>query len=118
MNPDKWLPKVPLLGKTILPSALVESFRREDNGFAEVTPSGRELERQVMALYGLEPKHTTKWRVFLPEYFEFMFIKRSNQKLICALKVHDALTILLECPWPSRSGPRRKGRRRSVGGQA
>jgi hypothetical protein len=100
--------------KNILASALVESYRLDHDGFAEVTPSGRELERQVMALYGLEPKHMSKWRVLVPEYFEFMFIKRSNQKLMCAMKVHDALTVLLECPWPSRSGPRRKGKPRTV----
>jgi hypothetical protein len=102
--------------KNILASALVESYRLDDDGFAEVTPSGRGLERQVMAIYGLEPKHMTKWRVLAPEYFEFMFIKRSNQKLMCAMKVHDVLNVLLECPWPSGSGPRRRGRSRTADG--
>jgi hypothetical protein len=96
--------------KCILPSALVESYRRTDSGYAEVTPSGRELERQVMALMGLEPRHMTKWKVYIPEYFEYMFIRRSNQTLMCAMKIHESLTALLECPWPSKAGPRRAGK--------
>lgn len=104
--------------KNVLPSALVESHRRVDSGFAEVTPSGRELERQVMAMMGFEPRHSTNWRVFIPEYFEYMFIRRSNQKLMCAMKIHDSLTTLLECPWPTKAGPRRSTRARRSGGQS
>lgn len=95
--------------KNVPANALVESHRRTDHGFAEVTPSCRELERQVKAFMGLEPPHMPKWRVFIPEYFEYMFIMRSNRKLMCAMKIHDALTVLLECPWPSEAGPRRVG---------
>ena len=98
--------------KNIVPSALVESHRRADSGFEEVAPSGRELERQVMALMGLEPRHMPKWHVFIPGYFEFMFIRRSNQALMCAMNIHDSLTILLECPWPSNAGSRRAGKPR------
>ena len=50
-----------------------------------------------------------KWRVYIRDYFEYMFIRRTNNTLITAIKLHDALTILIECPWPSRAGPRRKG---------
>jgi hypothetical protein len=96
--------------KTCNPSALIESHRRNDSGFAEVTPSGRELERQVMALSGLAPRHMPKWKVHIKEVFEYMFIKRSNDKLLCAMIFHDALTVLLECPWPSEAGPRRVGK--------
>lgn len=99
--------------KNVHPSALVESHRRDDAFFAEVTPSGRELERQVMALCGLEPRHMPRWKVHIPEFFEYMFIKRSNGKLLCAMKFHDALTVLLECPWPSEAGPRRAGKPRN-----
>ena len=92
------------------PSALTELHRRDDGFWAEVTPSGRELERQVLAVYGHEPPNMPDWRVYVPEYFEYMFIRRTNGKLLTSLKVHDALTVLLECPWPSKAGPRRGGR--------
>ncbi len=96
--------------RNVNPSALTELHRRDCNGWAEVTPSGRELERQVIAVYGHEPPNMPDWRVYIPEHFEFMFIRRANSKLLTALKIHDALTVLLECPWPSKSGPRRGGR--------
>lgn len=98
--------------KNVDPSALVELHRRDGKGFAEVTPTGRELERQVMAMYGMEPRHMPRWGVHVKEFFEHMFIKRSNSKLLCAMKFHDALAILIECPWPSEAGPRRKGKPR------
>jgi hypothetical protein len=96
--------------KNIVPDALVEQFRRVDSGWAEVTPSGRELERQVMAVAGLRPRHGTPWRTYILGFFEYKFIRRSNDTLLCAMKLHDALTALFECPWPSRAGPRRKGK--------
>jgi hypothetical protein len=94
----------------IHPLALVEQQRRDDAGWAEVTASGRQLERQALALYGEVPHHMPAWRVYLPGYFDYMFIRRSNNKLLTAMKLHDALTVLAECPWPTRAGPRRKGR--------
>jgi len=96
--------------KNVHPAALVELHRRDDGGWAEVTPSGRELERQVLAVYGEQPSHMPEWRVYVRDYFEYLFIRRSNNQLLTAMKLHDALTILLECPWPSRAGPRRGGR--------
>lgn len=96
--------------RNILPDALVEQFRRADGGWPEVTPSGRELERYVMALEGLSPRHITRWKRYLPEFFEFKFIKRSDHSLLCAMNFHDALTALFECPWPSDAGPRRRGK--------
>jgi hypothetical protein len=96
--------------RNVRPPALAEIHRREDGGWAEVTPSGRELERQVLALDGHEPPHMPKWRGYVPEFFEYLFLRRSNDMLLTAIKLHDALTVLLECPWPSRAGPRRKGR--------
>jgi hypothetical protein len=101
--------------KNIEATALVESYRRDDSGWPEVTPSGRELERHVMAAYGLPPRHMPKWRIYVPEFFEYMFIRRSNRKLLCAIKLHDALTILLQCAWASAAGPRRRSRPRSTG---
>lgn len=100
--------------KNIHPSALVEAHRRNDSLFAEVTPSGRELERQVMALCGLEPRHMPRWKVHIQQFFEHMFIKRSNDRMLCAMKFHDTLTILVECPWPSDAGPRRVGKPRRL----
>lgn len=97
--------------KNIHPVALAEIHRRDDALWAEVTPSGRELERQVMAVKGMVPPHMPKWRVYVPEYFEYMFLRRSNRMIMCAMKLHEALTVLLECPWPARAGPRRKGKR-------
>ena len=96
--------------KNIHPSALVELHRRDDEGWAEITPSGRELERQVVAVCGREPPHMPEWRVYVRDYFEYMFIRRTSNTLLTAMKLHDALTILVDCPWPSRAGPRRKGR--------
>lgn len=96
--------------KNVDPSALAELHRRNDSLWAEVTPSGRELERQVLAWSGQAPPHMPKWRKYVPAFFEYMFLRRSNGTLLTVMKLHDALTVLLECPWPSRAGPRRKGR--------
>lgn len=96
--------------RNIRPSALVELYRRDDGGWAEVSPSGRELERQVLAMYGEQPPHMPEWRVYVQDYFEYLFIRRSNNHLLTAMKLHDALTVLVECPRPSRAGPRRGGR--------
>jgi hypothetical protein len=97
--------------RNVPPSAFAEIHRRDDAAWAEVTPSGRELGRQVVALFGNEqPPHMPKWREYVPEFFEYMVLRRSNGLLLTAMKLHDALTVLLECPWPSRAGPRRKGR--------
>jgi len=96
--------------KNFHPAALAEINRRDGALWAEVTPSGRELERQVLAWYGREPPHMPKWRNYVPGFFEYMFLRRSNNMLLTAMKLHDALTVLFECPWPSRAGPRRKGR--------
>ncbi len=38
--------------RNVQPSAFAETYRRDDAAWAEVTPSGRELERQVVALFG------------------------------------------------------------------
>jgi hypothetical protein len=91
------------------PLALVEQYRRDDMLWEDVTPSGRELERQITAFSGSIPPHMPKWRVYLPGYFEYMFIRRSNKRLLAAMTVHDALPVLVECPWPTRAGPRRGG---------
>lgn len=91
-------------------SALVESKRRTDSGWAEVTPSGRELERQVMATFGLPPRNSSPWKVYIPQFFEYTFLRGSNGTLLCGFKLHDALTAVLECPWPSAAGPRRRGK--------
>ncbi len=92
------------------PLALVEQHRRDDGGWAEVTPSGRELERQVLAVFGEPPPNMPGWRVYVPDFFEYMFIRRSNNTLLAAMKLHNALTVLVESPWPARAGPRRRGR--------
>jgi len=96
--------------KNVRPSALTEFHRRDDAGWAEVTPSGRELERQASACINREPPHMPQWRVYVPEFFEYMFIRRSNDKLLTVMKLHDALSVLLQCPWPSKAGPRRRGK--------
>jgi hypothetical protein len=96
--------------RNVHPSTLAETYRRDDSTWGEVTPSGRELERQVIGVYGQEPPHMPKWRVYVPDFFEYMFLRRTNGMLLTAIKLHDALTVLMECPWPSRAGPRRKGR--------
>jgi hypothetical protein len=96
--------------KNIHPVALAELHRRDDGLWAEVTPSGRELERLVIAVEGMAPPYMPEWRVYVPEFFEYMFLRRSNRALMCAMKLHEALTVLLECPWPARGGPRRKGK--------
>lgn len=92
--------------------AFVECHRRVEADWAEVTPSCRELERQVMAVYGLAPRHMPKWKVYVPGFFEYMFIRRTNAKLLCAMKLHDTLTVVTECPWPSMRGPKRAGKPR------
>jgi hypothetical protein len=92
------------------PLALVELHRRDHSGWAEVTPSGRELERQALAACGQVPTNMPKWRVYVPDYFEYMFIRRSNNMLLTAMKIHNALTVIAECPGPNRAGPRRKGK--------
>jgi hypothetical protein len=96
--------------KNVDPSALAELHRRNDGLWAELTPSCRELERQVLAWYGQDPPHMPKWRKYVPEFFEYMFLCRSNGMLLTVIKLHDALTVLLECPWPSSAGPLRNGR--------
>lgn len=96
--------------ENIHPLALIEQYRRDDAVWAEVTPSCRELERQVQALYGQPPSNMPKWRVYVPNYFKYMFIRRSNNTLLTAMNLHNALTVLIECPWPTRAGPRRRGR--------
>jgi hypothetical protein len=98
--------------RNINPAALTELHRRDDGYWAELTPSGRELERQVFAAYGHEPPNMPDWRVYVPGYFEYMFIRRTNSRLLVSLKLHDAITVVLECPWPSGAGPRRGGKPR------
>lgn len=100
--------------KTIHPSAAVELHRRVGAEWAEVTASGRELERQVIAATGAEPPNMPKWRAYLPGLFEYMFIHRSNERLLTAMKLHETLTVLVETPWPSRAGPRRGGKPRKA----
>lgn len=96
--------------KNVLPEALLEGHRVIGSGWAEVTKSGRELERQVMAGQGLQPRHVTRWKTYVPGFFEYNFIRRSNDTLLCGIKLHNTLTILLECPWPSEAGSRRRGK--------
>lgn len=97
--------------RNIDPTAFVEINRHEGREFAEVTASGRQLERQVAALLGGgPPPHMPAWRVYIPEFFEYMFARRTVGTLLMAIKLHDALTVLLECPWPSKAGPRRGAR--------
>lgn len=93
--------------------AFVERHRQVDSGWAEVTPSGLELERQVMATLGFAPRHMPAWKMYIPGSFEYMFIRRKNAKLLCAMKLHDTLTVVTECPWPSRRGPKRGGKPRN-----
>jgi hypothetical protein len=97
------------------PLALIECHRRDHEGWADVTPSGRELERQALAICGAVPNNMPKWRVYVPDYFEYMFVRRSNNTLLTAMKLHNALTVLAECPWPNRAGPRRNGRPPKIG---
>ena len=92
------------------PLALVEQHRRDDGGWAEVTPSCRELERQVLGVFGEPPPNMPEWRAYVPDFFEYMFIRRSSYTLLAAMKLHNALTVLVESPWPTRAGPRRGGR--------
>ena len=97
--------------RNIDPAAFVEINRHEGSEFAEVTPSGRQLERQVVALFGNgSPPHMPDWKAYIPGYFEYMFIRRTVGTLLTAFKIHDALTVLLESPWPSKAGPRRGAR--------
>jgi hypothetical protein len=102
--------------RNIDPSALAELYRREDDVWAEATPSGRELERQVFAALGQKPRNMPKWRTYVRKFFKYMFIRRSNDTLLTAMVIHDALTVLLACPWRSRAGPRRNGRPPRQGG--
>jgi hypothetical protein len=96
--------------ENVHPLAMIEQHRRDDGLWAEVTPSCRELERQVLALDGQPPPNMPKWRVYIPDFFEYLFIRRSNNMLLTAMNLHNALTVLVECPWPTRAGPRRRGR--------
>jgi hypothetical protein len=112
VHPDKLSVIALEHAKNFDPAAFVELYRRDDGSWPEVTPSVRELERQVFAFEGMAPPHTTEWQIYIPEFFEYKFVRRSNRKLMCAMKLHDTLTVLLECPWPSRDGPRRKGKPR------
>lgn len=96
--------------KNANPSALAEMYRRDDNGWEEVTPSGRVLERQALAFLGYTSPYMPKWRTYIPEFFEYQFLRRSNGTMLTAMLVHRSLTVLLDCPWPSQAGPRRKGR--------
>ncbi len=98
--------------KNVHPTILMELHRRNDSSWAEVTPSGRELERQVLAACGYVSPHSPKWRVYIPEVFEYAFLRRSNKRLLCGMNLHEALAVLLECPWPSESGPLRKSKPR------
>lgn len=96
--------------ENVHPLAMVERYRRTHSHLAEVTPSCRELERQVLAMCGEVPTSMPKWRIYVPDYFEYMFIRRSNSMLLTAMKIHNALTVVAECPWPNKAGPRRKGK--------
>lgn len=94
------------------PSAYIELHRQGDEGYAEVTPSGRALEHQVLAMYGYESPTMPEWRAYMKGFFEYVFVRRSNHRLLIGLKIHDALTVALESPWPGGAGPRRKGKPR------
>lgn len=96
--------------RNTIPDAFLEANRHVGVGWAEVTPSGRELERQVLAAFGLPPKVATTWTEYVPEFFAYIFIKRSDQTLLCGVRLHDALTALVRCPWPAAAGPLRTGK--------
>lgn len=96
----------------VQPDAFVELHRRVEPGWAEVTPSCRELERQVMALCGIRPRNMPRWKIHVAGFFEYMLIRRTNAKLLCAIKIHDAITVVVESRWPFRAGPLRKGKPR------
>lgn len=109
------LTEIELLGiehsRNINRSAAAESWRLGHPGWAEVTASGWQLERQAVALLGVgPPPHMPEWRSYVPRFFEYLFLRRSSDTLLAAFDLHDALTVVMESPWPSRSGPRRKGR--------
>jgi len=80
--------------KNVHPPALAELHRRDDALWAAVTPSGRELERQVLDWDGQEPPHMPKWRIYVPEFFEYMFLRRSNNMLLTAMKLKRQSTLI------------------------
>jgi hypothetical protein len=96
--------------RDVHPSAFVERHRRDDHLWAEVSPSVRMLRRSVIAETGFAPPNMGRWHTYVPSCLEYMPIRRSNDKLLMALNVHDALVFLFECPWPARAGPRRGGK--------
>jgi len=93
------------------PLVLIENYRSANGCWAEITPSGHALERHAQAACGEVPTNMPKWRVYVPDYFEYMFIRRSDNMLLTAINLHNALTIIAESPWPSSAGPRRRGSR-------
>jgi hypothetical protein len=86
----------------------------------KLTDKGREyaiqLDKVRQGLLSFDQVATTgstympTWKVYVPKFFEYMFIKRTTGKLLCAMKIHDAVTALIQLPWPSRAGPVRKGK--------
>lgn len=95
---------------SIEPTAFIEQHRRNDALYEEVTPSCRQLERQVLAMMGHAPRNMPKWKDYVPGSFAYMFLRRSNQRILVAMNVHQCLTVLVEGPWPKSAGPRRGGK--------
>lgn len=93
-------------------SAFVELHRAVSSGYPEVTPSVRQLERQVLAMYGQETPTMPKWSIYLKGYFEYILMRREDSRMLVGLLLHDALTIALDVPWPGTAGPRRNGKPR------
>ncbi len=96
--------------KNANPSAVAEMYRRDDNGWEEVTPSGRMLERQALAFLGHISPYMPKWRTYIPEFFEYQFLRRSNGTMLTALLVHGSLIVFARLPlafagWSQAEGP-------------
>ncbi len=96
------------------PLASIELARHDHSLWAEVTATGRVLERHVVAWNGQRPPNMPEFRAYFPGFFEYLFIRRTNDRLLAAMKIHETLVVSIECPWPNRSGPRRGGRQRGA----
>jgi hypothetical protein len=47
-----------------------------------------------------------EWRIYIPKFFEYMFLRRSNSRLMCAMNLHDADHFVgLSMAVQSRSAP-------------
>ena len=98
--------------QNVPPSALAESYRRDDAGWAEVRPSGRELERQVVALSGHEPPNMPKWRVYRSVVLRVYVSSPLESHALDGDETSRRADGAAGVPMASRAGPRRKGRPR------